>query len=60
MANEVVETAKYIDSPKRYEVKEDEETGALKYSQIWIKGGIVGFEPMVADILICFWTIKSN
>ena len=41
--------AKYIDSPKRYEVKEDEETGALKYPQIWIKGGIVGFEAMVAE-----------
>lgn len=41
--------AKYIDSPKRYEVKEDEETGVLKYPQIWIKGGIVGFEAMVAE-----------
>ena len=41
--------AKYIDSPKRYEVKEDEEPGLLKYPQIWIKGGIGGFEAMVAE-----------
>lgn len=41
--------AKYIDSPKKYIVKEDAETGELKYPEIWIRGGIVGFEPLVAE-----------
>lgn len=41
--------AKYIDSPKKYVIKEDEETGELKYPEIWIRGGIVGFEPLVAE-----------
>ncbi len=41
--------AKYIDSPKTYQVKEDETTGELKFPEIWIRGGIVGFEPLVAE-----------
>lgn len=41
--------AKFIDSPRVYKVKEDEETGEVKYPQIWIKGGIMGFEPYVSD-----------
>lgn len=41
--------AKYIDSPKKYVIKENEETGELKYPAIWIRGGIVGFEPLVAE-----------
>lgn len=41
--------AKYIDSPKNYRVSVDDETGEVKYPQIWVKGGIVGFEPLVAE-----------
>lgn len=41
--------AKYIDSPRTYRVKEDAETGELKYPEIWIKGGIAFFEPLVAE-----------
>lgn len=41
--------AKYIQSPRTYQVKEDEETGEMIYPQIWIKGGIIGFEAYVSD-----------
>lgn len=41
--------AKYIDSPRTYRITEDAETGELKYPQIWIKGGIAYFEPLVAE-----------
>lgn len=41
--------AKYIDSPRTYRITEDAETGEVKYPQIWVKGGIVGFEPLVAE-----------
>lgn len=41
--------AKYIDSPKTYRTKVDEETGEVKYPEIWIRGGVVGFEPLVAE-----------
>lgn len=39
--------ALFIQSPRVYKVTEDDETGELKYPQIWIKGGIIGFEPLV-------------
>ena len=41
--------AKYIDSPRAYRVLEDEKTGELKFPEIWIRGGVVGFEPLVAE-----------
>ena len=41
--------AKYVQSPRVYQVKEDEETGEVKYPEIWIKGGIVGFEAYVSS-----------
>lgn len=41
--------AKFIDSPKTYRTKVDDETGEVQYPQIWVKGGIVGFEPLVAE-----------
>lgn len=52
--------AKYIQSPKKYQVVFDKnEKGELLYNkdgkakmiypEIWIKGGILGFEPYVSD-----------
>lgn len=41
--------AKFIDSPRTYRITEDKETGELKYPEIWIKGGIAFFEPLVAE-----------
>lgn len=41
--------AKYIDSPRTYRVGMNEETGEMKYPQIWIKGGICYFEPYTAE-----------
>lgn len=51
--------AKYIQSPSKYQVKfeRDKQTdeivykdgkAVLKYPEIWIKGGIMGFEPYVS------------
>ena len=41
--------AKFIDSPRTYRITEDKDTGELKYPEIWIKGGIAFFEPLVAE-----------
>lgn len=42
--------ASAVQSPRTYVVKEDEETGELKYPCIWIQeNGIVGFEPYVSS-----------
>ena len=38
-----------IQAPSRYELTVNEETGEVEYPQIWIRGGIVGFEPYVVD-----------
>lgn len=41
--------AKFIDSPRTYRITEDKDTGELKYPEIWIRGGIAFFEPLVAE-----------
>ena len=41
--------AKGIQAPSKYQVTVDEETGLPVYPKIWIKEGIVGFEPYVAS-----------
>ena len=41
--------AKNIQAPSRYEVKVDDETGELIYPEIWVRGGIMGFEPYVVN-----------
>ena len=41
--------AKGIQAPSRYQVTIDEETGKPKYPSIWIKEGVVGFEPYVTS-----------
>lgn len=43
--------AKAVQSPKVYEVKEDEKTGELVFPEAWIKkpNCIVGFEPYVSE-----------
>lgn len=41
--------AKGVQAPSRYEVKVDAETGELEYPVIWIRGGIMGFEPYVVS-----------
>lgn len=38
-----------IQAPSRYEPTVNEETGEVEYPSIWIRGGIVGFEPYVVS-----------
>lgn len=38
-----------IQAPSRYELTVNEETGEVEYPSIWIRGGIVGFEPYVVS-----------
>lgn len=38
-----------IQAPSRYEVSVDDESGELIYPEIWIRGGIMGFEPYVVN-----------
>lgn len=37
--------AKGVQAPNRYEVTENDETGEVEYPEIWIREGIMGFEP---------------
>ena len=41
--------AQFVQAPSRYEVQVNEETGELEYPNIWIRGGIMGFEPYVVS-----------
>ena len=41
--------AQFVQAPSRYEVSVDAETGEVTYPSIWIRGGIMGFEPYVVS-----------